>query len=298
VTISKEDFPVIKLTRKKDVNPNQLSYGPYPESSSIKEGLKIIQKIFPFRDEKCKIGKKPCFNYQIGLCPGTCIGKIDKKACSTTIRNIKLFFEGKKGALIKLLEKEMKQLIVIEEFENAAIKRNQIWALEHIRDVSLLKNNVNIDKDIQNKNIFRIESYDIAHMGGKDMVGVMTVMENGELNKSEYRKFIIKNFSKSNDTGALNEMLIRRIKHTEWRSANLVVIDGGQAQLNTAQRLLENTSVVSVVKDDNHEAKGILGDKILVEKYRTEIIQINAETHRYAINFHKRLRNKAFIPKD
>jgi excinuclease UvrABC nuclease subunit len=77
-----------------------------------------------------------------------------------------------------------------------------------------------------------------------------------------------------------------------------VVIDGGQAQLNTAQRLLENTSVVSVVKDDNHEAKGILGDKILVEKYRTEIIQINAETHRYAINFHKRLRNKAFIPKD
>lgn len=298
VTISKEEFPIIRLVRKKDITSDQLFYGPYPESLSIKEGLKIIQKIFPFRDEKCKIGKKPCFNYQIGLCPGTCIGKIDRKTYSTTIRNIKLFFEGKKGALIKLLNKEMKQLIETEEFEEAVIKRNQIWALEHIQDVSLLKRESVVDINEHKKSVFRIESYDIAHMGGKDMVGVMTVMEDGELNKSEYRKFIIKNFSKSNDTGALNEMLTRRIKHTEWRSADLIVIDGGQAQLNTAQRLLENTSVVAVVKDENHNAREIIGDKVLVEKYKKEIIQINAETHRYAINFHKRLRNKAFIPKD
>ncbi|MGM3109742.1 hypothetical protein ACS2TS_27180, partial [Bacillus cereus group sp. BC307] len=62
----------------------------------------------------------------------------------------------------------------------------------------------------------RIEAYDVAHMGGKNMVGVMTVIEDGEVSKKEYRTFNIKGFTQANDTGALEEMMSRRMHHTEW----------------------------------------------------------------------------------
>jgi excinuclease UvrABC nuclease subunit len=304
VTLTKEDFPVISLARKKDINFETMMlgdtklkavYGPYPEGMSIKEGLKIIRKIFPYRDEKCKITpvSKACFNYQIGLCPGTCVHAISKKQYAVTIRNIELFFKGKKQALLTLLTKEMNKLVKDEAFEAAAVKRNQIWALEHIRDVSLLKKE-SLAGTLGEKP-FRIEAYDIAHMSGKDMVGVMVVMENGEFNKNEYRKFIIKGFGASNDTGALREMLVRRNAHAEWQKADLVVIDGGQAQINVATELFDPQVVASVVKDDKHRAREIMGDKAAVDKYRQNIISINAEAHRCAIAFHKKRRNKTFL---
>lgn len=306
VTITNEDFPIIGLNRKKDINFETMKvsgtslkavYGPYPEGMSIKEGLKIIRKIFPYRDEKCKITSVPkaCFNYQIGLCPGTCVHAITKQQYVLTIRNIELFFKGKKKALLALLTKEMTKLVKEEAFEAAATKRNQIWALEHIRDVSLLKKESLTGSSDERP--FRIEAYDIAHMSGKDMVGVMVVMENDEFKKNEYRKFIIKNFDASNDTGALREMIVRRNTHTEWQTADLVVIDGGQAQINVATELFDSRVVVSVIKDDKHRAREIVGGKSLVDKYRQNIISINTEAHRYAIAFHKKRRNKSFLPR-
>jgi excinuclease UvrABC nuclease subunit len=320
VVITKEDFPVVKLARKKDIDFEKCEldtlqgseklkaiYGPYPESVSIKEGLKIIRKIFPYRDEKCHIlpRSKPCFNYQISLCPGTCVGKISKHDYAYTIRNIELFFKGKKSKLISILNKEMREVIKEERFEDAAKKRNQIYALEHIRDVSLIKQETTQSKEIilqSGNNIlpaFRMEAYDIAHMGGKNMVGVMVVMEDGEFVKNEYRKFIIRGFDSSNDTGALQETLSRRMNHANWRYPSIIIVDGGSAQLNAAQKTIPHTDIqiVSVVKDDKHKARDIFGNSEYTKRYEREIIQLNAEAHRYAIAFHKQRRNKDFLPK-
>ena len=87
----------------------------------------------------------------------------------------------------------------------------------------------------------------------------------------------------------------RRFKHTEWTYPDLIVIDGGKGQKNIANRILKqlevNTKVVSVVKDDKHNAREILaaGTKLkkLVEKHQNEILQANLESHRFAINFHR-----------
>jgi excinuclease ABC subunit C len=237
---------------------------------------------------------KACFNYQIGLCPGVCVNAINKKEYAICIRNISLFFRGKKSALLLSLKKEMQRLVKEEQFEKASSKRDQIWALQHIKDVSLLKRDT--DKLSDNKRIFRIEAYDIAHMSGKHMVGVMVVMEDGELNNNEYRKFIIKGFNASNDTGALGEMLSRRVSHNEWQSAQMIVIDGGQAQLNVAQKFFDKAKIVSVMKDERHQARELIGDSLSCQNHRRQIIQINAEAHRYAIAFHKTRRNKGFLP--
>jgi excinuclease ABC subunit C len=159
-------------------------------------------------------------------------------------------------------------------------------------------------KSLQN---FRIEGYDIAHMSGKNMVGVMTIMENGALIKSEYKKFIIKTQIGSpaspsqggNDTGALEEVLSRRLRHIEWGLPNLIVVDGSTAQINVTKQVLNRYQfkipVVSVVKDDRHKAKAIMGDEALIKKHKKDILLINSEAHRFAIAFHKQKRNKNFL---
>jgi excinuclease ABC subunit C len=134
-------------------------------------------------------------------------------------------------------------------------------------------------------------------MSGKNVVGVMTVIENGEAAPSEYRKFKIKENPGVNDTKALAEVLSRRLAHIEWRFPDLIVVDGGVPQKNVIEKILRENGLeipaVSVVKDERHKPKEILGDKKWL-KYEREILLSNAEAHRYAIKFHTNLRSKIF----
>lgn len=321
VVITKEDFPRILVVRKKDLVDTKISevlgslcqvaqpdhqnfyihsvFGPFPNSAQLKEALKIIRKIFPYRDGKCKLNsKRACFNYSIGLCPGTCIGAIDRDCYATRLRRIKLFLSGNIKKLVTDLTRDMNALAKAEKFEAAKILRDKIFALTHIQDISLIKSDI-LNTEYAIPNTYRIESYDIAHMSGKNMVGVMTVVTNGAPDRTEYRKFKIKGFKASNDPGALKEVFLRRLNHSEWPMPNLIVVDGGVAQLNTVKLIIENSGMkipaVSVVKDDRHKPKGILGDKSLATKYKKEILLANSESHRFAIGYHKNLRNKNFL---
>lgn len=309
VVITKEDFPRVLIVRKKEIDFSSLStihsqlstiFGPYPHGSQLKEALNIIRKIIPYRDNKCKIAKTPCFNYQIGLCPGTCIGAISKKDYAKQINRLKLFLSGNLKKLVSDFEKDMKSFSKKMEFEKAGEIKKKIYALKHINDISLIKSDFPSLSTIHSQlSTVRIESYDIAHMSGQNMVGVMIVFQDGVADKNSYRKFNIKSVFRSNDTGALREMLSRRFVHLEWQMPSLVVVDGGVAQLNVAKSVLKdfkiNIPIVSVVKDERHKAREILGDENIISKYKKEIISSNAEAHRFAIAFHKKKRNKSFL---
>lgn len=304
VAITKEDFPKIVFVRGKELSlmtdaKKRFSkvFGPFPHGGELREALKIIRRIFPYRDEKCKIapeGKptRPCFNAQIGLCPGPCAGRISKAEYRKIIRHITLFFEGRKTALITSLEGEMKKLAKAREFEGAEKVKRQIFALDHIQDMALIKRD--IEKSPTEEG-FRIEAYDIAHLSGSNVVGVMTVVCDGELDKSQYRKFKIK-LDKNDDTKNLKEVLSRRLNHPEWTFPNLIAIDGGVGQLNAAKEVLKergvNIDVVSIVKDDRHKAREILG--LTDKSHERAIILANAEAHRFAIGYHRKLRSKGF----
>ncbi len=182
------------------------------------------------------------------------------------------------------------------EYEKAAQARNKIFSLNHIQDVALIKSEDD-GKRSGPKESFRIESYDVAHLSGTNNVGVMVVMENGEFKKSDYRKFKIRN-SSGNDIGALAEILERRLKHADWPWPNLIVLDGGLAQLNTAKRVYQGSALgihkglalvdlIAVTKDEKHQPKVIIGDEIVANKYKKEILQINNEAHRFAIKYHR-----------
>lgn len=305
IVITKEDFPQVLQVRGKELSglSSQLSasFGPFPSGAELKEALKIIRKIFPYRDNKCRPNQgKPCFNRQIGLCPGVCTGEVSKADYGRTIRNLKLFFNGKKGEVIKNLEREMKRLAKNKEFELAGKIKKQIFALNHIRDVALIKQRSHLWESRNSIGAtsvkhFRIEAYDIAHTSGTEVVGVMTVVEDGEVNKNEYRKFKLSQ-NKNDDVGNLAEIISRRLNHPEWSAPNLIVVDGGKTQLNTAKKLLSNAGVnwpvVAVTKDEYHRAREIIGDKDKINNRETQILLANSEAHRFAITYHRARRGR------
>ncbi len=292
VVITDEEYPRIVIVRQRalDTFKYKIKYqfGPYPQGSLLRDALKIIRKIFPFRDEKATLKHQESFYQSIGLSPNT--GSDDsKKEYQKTIRNLVLFFQGKKKELIRTLEKEMDEYARNQEFEKAQTVRNTLYALAHIQDVSLIKSESNVSASG-----FRIEAYDIAHMSGKDTVGVMTVVTDGEVQKSEYKKFKISKDA-NDDVAGLKEILTRRLNHTEWRFPDLIVIDGGIGQINAANSIVKSIPVVSVVKNDAHKADHVLGDETLVKNNMKAILLANTEAHRFAIAYHKLLRNKSFL---
>lgn len=296
--ITNEEFPRVLVVRGKDLTEKYTSeeikyeFGPFTSGSLFREALKIVRKLFRFYDTSSRVGEektkfakgKMDFNRQIGLYPDV----QSKKEYLKTIRHIRLFFEGKKHLLLKELENEMMAYAKEEKFEEAQVTKKRMFALTHIQDIALIKNDNRIYRD--DKRV-RIEAYDIAHMGGKDMVGVMTVIESGEVAKDEYRKFKIKTLDDANDPAALKEVLERRLKHDEWPLPQIIVVDGSTAQKNAMEAVLRATGhmipVVAVVKDERHKPIRLVGQKHLLELHKESILHANAESHRFAIAYHR-----------
>lgn len=257
-------------------------FGPYQSYQLLEKALRLLRPIFPY--SLCQAGSgKACFDYQIGLCPGTCLALISKQDYKKNIDNLKLFFKGEKKRLFNKLMKENPE---------------KVKALKHIQEVSLLSR----DSDLKEGNSFRIEAYDISHHAGKESYGSMVVFENGEANKSEYRLFKIKEAPAGDDERALLEVLSRRLKHENWDKADILVIDGGSPQISFLNKALHakniNLPLVGISK--------LAGDKLifpphvskewraLVESLKDNLLKSREEAHRFA----NVARKKAFAKKD
>ena len=343
VVITDEEFPRVMLVRERvldmaattmaavtvdvgiDRLPIKKKFGPYPQGGLLKEALVLIRKIFPFRDakasQKASQAHHEAFYRSIGLSPDTSTPEA-KQEYAKTIRNLTLFFEGKKKALIKAMEKDMKMYAKTRQFEKAGMVKKTLYALGHIQDVALIKADATGGEAYgRPADTFRIEAYDIAHLGGGDVVGVMTVIEDGQANKSQYRKFKLSR-EVNDDVGNLKEILRRRFNHPEWPMPHLIVIDGGQAQKAAAEavvsEVLSATSgdqsshsipIVSVVKDEHHKPRAILTNTAdtafnttlsqRMDHDRTlekAILLANNEAHRFAISYHRLRRGKRMLP--
>jgi excinuclease UvrABC nuclease subunit len=301
VCITREDLPKVLIMRgrniKKEIESKkyQATYGPFPNGLQLRDAMKIVRRIFPYIDAQSAKRDNFEFYRQLGLTPDVGSKEV-KNTYKKNIANLKLFFQGKKKKIILNFKKEMMALANKKEFEKAGEIKKKIFALEHINDVALIKEDTS--QNITSA-LFRIEAYDIAHMSGKNMVGVMTVIENGEVAKIEYKKFIIRTQTGSNDTGALEEVLSRRFRHIEWGIPSLVVVDGSTAQMNVAKRVLDryqfSIPIVAVVKDDRHKAKALVGDESIIKIHKKSILLSNSEAHRFGIAFHKNKRGKNFL---
>jgi excinuclease ABC subunit C len=298
VVITKEEFPRVLIARGRELFssaspfPSGAIFGPYPEGRNLKIALGIIRKIFPYRDTCTPASGKPCFNAQIGLCPGVCSGTMGAQEYKQQVKHISQFLSAKKKDILRDLRKEQKICSADEDFEKAARIQKTIFALEHIRDVALIKEDA---VRMSDGGSFRIEAYDISHTAGSEVVGVITTVVNGAIAKEGYRKFILK-VQKNDDVGQLREIVTRRMKHSEWPLPDIFVADGGEPQRAALAALLPEQlrdRVVSVLKDNHHKPKDILGNQEYATTHKKAILLANAEAHRFAIEFHrKRMRNR------
>jgi excinuclease ABC subunit C len=312
VIITDEAWPRVFLARARDFDAaakeNRLPYkvkarfGPFVQSGLIKEALKILRKMFPFKDKKSHDPRHEDFYRSLGRSPEGNDANA-KRRYQRTIGNLILFFEGKKAALRAKLERDMKAHARKMEFEEAGRVKKLLYALDHINDIALIKEQEERSKkqgERKGGNFltidFRIEAYDIAHLSGTNVVGAMAVNVNGESAPAEYRKFKLSR-QVNNDIAGLVEILSRRLNHSEWSYPDLIVVDGNQNQLKAAEAVLKarriTIPVVAVTKDERHKAADLIGDGSqlaveLIGRNRKAIIAVNAEAHRFVINFHRR----------
>ncbi len=297
VEITDEKFPRALLARGKD-KPNGRRYGPFTSASSVREALRLIRRIFPYptHPTPAKLLARPCFDYQIGLCPGTCIGAISRRDYMRNIRNIELLFDGKKGKIVKNLEKAMREASAKTNFEKAEKYKRQLFALRHIQDVALIK-----DDQIETRNKrqeTRIEGYDISNISGTSAVGSMVVFTDNEPDKTEYRKFKIRTVSGSDDLAMLREVIERRLKN-DWPLPNLFLIDGGRGQVSAVKTIVSKSGrpipVIGIAKGPERKRNDIIG-KIPAFTDKKTLIRVRDEAHRFAIAYHRKLRKNNFIP--
>jgi len=307
--------------------------GPFTEGSSLKSTLKLLRRIFPYCTCKQK-HHRYCLNYHIGNCLGFCCLKDpkftpeQKSDYKKNIKAIQDILDGKKISVLKSLGKEMKRLAQNHDFDKAIELRNKLAQLQQVFE------NAKVIKELAGKEKVllelqkilhlssvprRIEGYDVSNIQGQFATGSMVVFTPSTLrdasgqassgqatyhpDKNEYRKFKIRTISpdQGGDVAMLKEMLTRRFNHPEWQFPDLIIIDGGKAQLNTALSVVpKNISVIALTKDDKHKGSHIFsGTKKtamplfdLPLTVKNLILFIDSEAHRFAISYYRKLHRR------
>ena len=130
VKITNEKFPRLIITR--NVTKNGIYYGPFTDVTSVKKTVKFLKSLFKIRT--CRNMDGPCLNSQIDLCYAPCSGEISENEYNDVINKIDLFFQGKYSVIVKNLKKEMMEAAQNEQFEKAAVLRDQITSIEEIME--------------------------------------------------------------------------------------------------------------------------------------------------------------------
>ena len=330
-------MPRIFLTHQvRNLKPNAYNLkpriiGPFTSGSALKITLRLLRDIFPYCTCK-EIHKRPCLNTQIGRCPGLCcdknlMQKENGKMQNTleyknNIQNIGKILTGKRKKLLVQLKREVKTVSAKQEYEKAAKLRDQISGIENIFSHSLVLRErgsfrnkdlwqwKEIQETIKNlfgidKNISRVEGYDISNISGAEATGSMAVFVNGKPDKSQYRKFKIKTVHQISDIDMHKEMMRRRLAHSEWPYPDIILIDGGRGQLNVALRELKITNdklrtkriKIKVIALAKREEELYLENRVSPIRLRSLPFEtasffqrVRDESHRFAKKYHHKLR--------
>ena len=202
---------------------------------------------------------------------------------------------GKLKNLIDLARENAKEQM---ELEVETLKRDD---LEREKAIDELSSILGVDK------IHRIESFDNSHLFGSFYVGGMVVFDDFLPNKDLYRKYKISSDVKD-DLGAMREVLYRRyykVLMGETYSPDLIVMDGGELQVNVCLEILRslnlNIPVIGLAKDDKHRTSYIINDKLerldvnKDSKLFLFLTRIQEEVHRYAITYHRNIKAKGAL---
>lgn len=330
IITTKEQLPRVLIKRKSDLKQikSRKIFGPFTSQHQTTKLLKITRSIFPFCSAARYKQLLPCFYSHIGLCAGVCSGNISHSQYLFLIGNLEKFLKGKKKHLVSNLKRKMQESSKNKSFEEAAKLRDTIILLQNssknsFSSIRFSKSRLNPLE--QRRNLWqilfpltgkksqqtpsspysRIEAYDISNTSGKLSTASMVVFSNGVPDKNQYRKFRIKLENIVDDPRMMNEVLTRRLNHRDWKYPELILVDGGKAQIKAARQALAGYGLhhkiqlvalakkfesLIVYKQTFHVIRLPKSSSALLL-----LIRIRDEAHRFAKNYHKKLRSKALL---
>ncbi len=257
------------------------------------------------------------YHARLGSDPGDNLLKDYKR----NIKHLVAFLNGDTKKVIKDLEDERNIASKNEDFEKANTIQKQIDAIDLIthpvHKPFEYETNPNLRLDIREEEMKslqeilnnhgisielprRIECYDNSNFQGTNPTSSMVVLTDGEIDKSQYRKFKIRTVRGPNDFASMQEVLRRRLNHPEWPMPQLFIVDGGKGQVSAAKEVLDNISNLPLIGLAKRDEIIITPDlkEIRLSKNSPAlrlVMRIRDEAHRFAITYHKKLRSKSFI---
>lgn len=311
-----EEWPRLFLVRRKEKD-KALYFGRY-QGGMVREVVRLVKKLFPIRwcrESPLRMREQPCLYYRIGSCAGPCIHKISRQDYLALVNGIISLLEGKMDKALDKLREEMEKAAKKQDFERAAYLRDRIKILQkmiegkdlakppaprRLAEISELKKVLKLKKDPM-----RIEAFDVSNIQGSNIVGAMVTFYGGLPLKNDYRRFKIKSLkSKPNDVAAIYEIVKRRYSGSLSRKMplpDLVVVDGGLAQVNSGARGLKesrrkNLPIIGLAKREEKIYRSKKNKPLLLARTSSglQLLQrIRDEAHRFAITFHREKREKA-----
>ena len=257
--------------------------------------------------------QRPCIYFKLNLCEAPCIDRISQSTYRENLDHIIQFLKGNKKIVIQKLKKQMAYEAHQENFEKASELRNQLFALEN---VALHKNIIESHRSRKSQHMKelqevlqlpklpkRIEGFDSSHFHGDSAVVSMVVFENGKSQTKYYRRFKITAPPEGGDDFYnLNQALSRRFQRQDWPIPDLILIDGGKGQLQQALKAQENglihyksIPIISLAKKEELIFTPTLPSPLKLPRSSKalQLLQsIRDESHRFAITYHKKLREE------
>ena len=157
-----EDWPRVCITRRLEQDGGRY-FGPFASAKSVRQTLKIIKRIFPFRSCTKPItgtDLRPCLWYYVGKCLAPCVSAVSKEEYAEVIKQVILFLEGKQERVVQELESQMNKAAEVLEFEKATLLRDQIQAVNRVVEGQRIATTVRGEQDV----IAFAEDRDQAHV--------------------------------------------------------------------------------------------------------------------------------------
>jgi excinuclease ABC subunit C len=272
LAITREEFPRVYCTRER--TQGDIDYlGPFGSAKELYRAYHFLMRVFRFRvcdldlheDDPKRRTFSPCLNYHIKRCSAPCTTKVTRSEYAEDIRALRAFLSGRaKGEVLTSLRSRMKDAAAQLRFEDAARCRDQIHALDRLKERGRLKDYdepaapvIDLGSGLHKlqahlglaKSVTVIEGFDIAHLHGNFVVASLVQFVGGVPNKDGYRRFKVRGENgqaRNDDFAAMREVVARRYRRLRDEGQALpdvILIDGGHGQVASAVQALNDVGV-------------------------------------------------------
>jgi len=334
VVTTREDFPGVYITREPtaELFRGGKIFGPFTKPSALRASVQLLQRVFQFRtceldiraDDPHRRFFRPCLLHALGQCTAPCAARITPEAYRADIDAFVRCLESKRSVMLRAMQTEMEQAAQAQNFERAAVLRDQMRALEKlddrgkrsdhwqpetesltlhldpIRGLEYLRKVLEMDRPVR-----CIEAIDIAHLQGNETVGSKVCFVDGKALKNAYRRYRIKTAG-NDDYASIREVVRRRYREAgvgQELYPDVILIDGGLGQLHAALEAFADLQVqppmvIALAKKEELIYVQACGEPVRLPRNNPGLKLCQAirdEAHRFAQHYHHVLRRKQVV---